>query len=180
MSVHLGDQSVWQSQNMEHLRYEYDLKPTDLVLDIGSYRMEWANEILKRYGCRVICFDALDNNAAWIFEGELEMGGQYYYTSMYDKGELGAVRKVKCVDIAKYLKDDVELMKVNIEGGEYTLLDYIIRKGLIWNIKHLQVQFHYVDGLDCEALYADIAKRLSVTHSIQWRYPFCWESWKRG
>lgn len=180
MVISLGDQTRWQSENLERLRYEYDLKPTDTVLDIGSYRMEWATEIIKRYGSRVVCFDALDNNAAWIFDGELEMGGQYYYTSMFDTGELGQVRKVKCVDIARWLKDDIALMKVNIEGGEVDLLNYIISKGLMYKINYLQVQFHYVSGLDSEGLYQDIARKLSLTHSLQWREPFVWESWKRG
>ena len=52
--VSLNKQSLkqWQDENLEHLRYEYDLKPEDYVIDIGSYQGEWANEIEKRYGCK--------------------------------------------------------------------------------------------------------------------------------
>jgi cyclopropane fatty-acyl-phospholipid synthase-like methyltransferase len=67
---------TWQENNLECKRYEYDLKPTDHVLDIGSYRREFADEIIKRYGCSVECFDALDNKAAWLFDGQLSFGGQ--------------------------------------------------------------------------------------------------------
>lgn len=169
---------LWQEDGAELLRYEYDLKPEDYCLDIGSYHQEWANEIRTRYNCKVDCFEALDNNAAWVYDGEIEMGGQFYYTSMFDKGELGLVQKFKCVDIAPYLQNEVALMKVNIEGGEYELLDYIIEKGLIKNIKNIQVQFHLVDGWDCEKKYKELADKLKLTHTLTWRYPFVWENWK--
>jgi len=173
--VTLGDQTEWQEKGLEHLRYEYDLKPEDYCLDIGSYRMEWATEIIKRYGCRVECFDALDNRAAWTHDGVLRMGGAYYYTSMFDKkGE----QDFKCVDIAPYIKN-VALLKLNIEGGEYQLLDYIIFKDLHKQIKNIQVQFHKVEDFDYEKRYKEIAEELSKTHRLTWRYPFVWENWER-
>ena len=178
MNINLGDQSVWQSEGLEYLRYEYDIAPGELVLDIGSYRKEFG-EVFEAKGCKVEYFDAMDNRAAWLFDGELKMGGQYYYTSMFDEGELGKVHTYKCVDIATYLQSQVALCKINIEGGEYELLNYIIRKGLHLNIKHLQVQFHLVEGMPSEGLYMDIAKKLSVSHNLKWRFAYVWESWER-
>ena len=84
-----------------------------------------------------------------------------------------------CEDITKYLRQEIAVCKMNIEGGEYQLLDYIIETGTIKNIKNLQVQFHLVKGYDSEKCYKLIAKRLGQTHKITWRYPFVWESWKR-
>jgi hypothetical protein len=159
---------------MELLRYTYELYPEDFVLDIGSYLKEWGNEIVKRYGCSVEYFDALDNKAAWIFDGKLSFGGAYYYTSMFAEEK---TVEYKCVDIAPYLNKEIRLVKINIEGGEYQLLDYIIEKGLMNNIVDLQVQFHLVEGADSEREYELLAKRLSVTHDLTWRYPFCWENW---
>lgn len=179
MEIKLGDQSTWQNEGLEWMRYDYPLTPGDKVLDIGSYRGEFAQGIKDKYGCQVECFDALDNKAAWVFDGEIEMGGQYYYTSAYDKGELGPVNKYKCVDIATYLQSEVSLVKINIEGMEYGLLGYIIQNGLHLKIKHLQVQFHLIDGIDCEAAYNQINKHLSLSHDCKWRYPYVWESWTR-
>lgn len=172
--VELGDQTEWQEGNLEYLRYEYYLKPGDYVLDIGSYRREFADEIIKKFGCRVECFDALDDRAAWTHDGVLTMGGAFYYTSAFDtKGQ----RQVKCVDIAPFIKS-VSLCKINIEGMEYALLEYILDKGLIGEIKNLQVQFHLIEGTDCKGLYQRIANRLSETHKLTWRYPFVWENWE--
>lgn len=179
--IKLNDKSLkkWQDGKLEYLRYEYDLKPDDYVIDIGSYQREWSNEIIKRYGCEVECFEALDNRAAWTHNGTLQMGGQFYYTSMHDRGEMGAVRTIPCVDIAPFLQREVALMKINIEGGEYELIQYIIDCGLIDNIRNLQVQFHIVDGMSCQQLYNNLFNQLCKTHQPTWIYPFCWENWKR-
>jgi hypothetical protein len=165
---------VWQNENLEHLRYEYDLKSTDAVLDIGSYRREFADEIIKRYGCMVECFDALDNRAAWVKDGQIKTGGAYYYTSMFSEGNTF----YDCVDIAPFLKSEVALVKINIEGGEYELLNYIIDTGLIKNIKNIQVQFHLIEQ-DNDFVYGKLSDRLYETHKITWRYPFVWENWER-
>jgi len=169
---------TWQENNLEGKRYEYDLKPTDHVLDIGSYRMEFADEVIKKYGCTVECFDALDNKAAWLFDGQLSFGGQYYYSSAFEKDTPQAI--YRCVDIAPYIDKEIALCKINIEGAEYELLDYIIGKELIKHINNIQVQFHYVDGLDCEKMYEELATKLSKTHSLTWRTAFVWENWKRN
>ena len=105
------------------------------------------------------------------------MGGQYYYTSLFEKD--GPKMEYKCVDIKPYLKGEVALMKMNIEGCEYQLLKHIIESDLIKNIKYLQVQFHLIDNVDTDSLYKEISDSLTKTHSLEWRYPFVWESWKR-
>lgn len=175
--VSIGDQTEWVEKNLEELRYKYDLLPGDKVLDIGSYQRQFANEIVKRYGCEVECFDALDNRAAWLYDGSLQMGGAYYYTSMFITNPYSTY---KCVDIARYLNEEIALVKINIEGGEYKLLDYIIDTGLVKNIKNIQVQFHLIEGMKCDEMYFDISQRLKQTHRLTWRYPFVWENWKRN
>jgi hypothetical protein len=168
----------WQGQDMEPIRYAYDLLPEDTVLDIGSYKREWGKEIEQRYGCKVEYFEALDNRAAWLFDGTIEMGGAFYYTTAFAKEK---PHRYGCVDIAPYLQREIALVKINIEGGEYALLDYIIEKGLMGNITELQVQFHVIDNpdIDYEKVYKWLAEQLSQTHELTWRWPFCWENWRR-
>lgn len=166
----------WQDNNLEYLRYQYDLKPDDYVIDIGSYRQEWADGIRHKYGCHVECFDALDNKAAWIKDGTIRLGGQYYYTSQFDNTN---TKEFKCYDIAPFLNKEVALCKINIEGMEYVLIQYIISQGLIKNIKNLQVQFHLIEEENTQVMYDTIKAQLSKTHFLTWQYPFCWESWQR-
>jgi hypothetical protein len=181
-------QSVWQAQNLEHLRYEYDLKPDDVVIDLGAYRGEWANEIRQRYGCDVIAVeptDAIDGytggvvikQVAWTHEGIVICGGAYYYTSQYEPGAV----PYECFDINLLLArfNDIALLKINIEGAEYALLQHIIDHNYHQRIRNLQVQFHIIEEQPWQAWNDGIIAGLQLTHEIEWRWPFCWESWKR-
>jgi hypothetical protein len=72
----------------------------------------------------------------------------------------------------------VDLLKVNIEGGEFPLLDHLIASGLINNVIHLQVQFHDFFP-DAMARRERLRQQLTLTHVEQWNFPFIWESWQR-
>lgn len=182
-------QSVWQSQNLEHLRYEYELKPDDLVIDIGAYRGEWASRIFARYGCRLITIDpgpwVIDclpwseviNKAASDHDGKLKFGGAYYYSSAHED----PTHEYECFDINSLLSkyDEIALVKINIEGAEYLLLNHIIDAGLHRRIRNLQVQFHLIEGEPIEEMYGAIASKLRETHHSTFYYPFCWENWRR-
>ena len=73
---------------------------------------------------------------------------------------------------------EVALMKINIEGSEYPLLEHIIDTGLIKQIRELQIQFHdFVP--DAQSRMQEIQNRLSETHSPTWQYHYIWENWKR-
>ena len=145
-SIRLGPElERWQNLGMEKLRYDYDLKEDDKVLDVGSYLGKFADAIRARYKCQVRCFEALDNSALWTYDGMLELGGQFLYTSIHTKEN---VRKYQCFDAAKIITEELALVKINIEGGEYELIRYMIDKDLMKFVKNLQVQFHIVDGLN--------------------------------
>lgn len=189
MRVTLNEESqaIWQSQSLEHLRYEYNLKPDDVVIDLGAYRGEWAGGMRARYGCSVIAVeptDAIDGyaceiikQAAWTHDGKLPFGGAYYYSSTFEPG----VTFYDCFDINTLLDrfDDIALLKINIEGAEYALLQHIIDHNYHQRVRNLQVQFHIIEGHPWQAWYDGIVAGLQVTHEVEWRYPFCWESWKR-
>lgn len=189
MRVTLNEESqaIWQSQGLEHLRYEYGLSSDDVVIDLGAYRGEWANEIRARYGCCVIAVEPTDsidgypcehiNKAAWLFDGKLRFGGAFYYTSAFEE----VTHEYECFDVNSLLSryDEIALLKINVEGAEYDLLEHIYRAGLLPRIRDLQVQFHLVEDEDSETRYEVISELLRETHSLSWQYPFCWENWRR-
>lgn len=188
VSLNEQSQSEWQSKDLEHLRYEYDLKPEDVVIDLGAYRGEWANEIRARYGCCVIAVeptDAIDGysceyikKAAWLFDGKLRVGGAYYYTSVFEE----PTHEYECFDVNSLLErfDEIALLKMNVEGAEYDLLEHIYLGDFVRRIKDLQVQFHLIEGEDSIMRYEVIENLLSETHSLtRFEYPFCWENWGR-
>lgn len=190
MRVTLNEESlaIWQSRDLEHLRYEYDLKPDDVVIDLGAYRGEWASEIRARYGCCVIAVeptDAIDGyaceyikKAAWLFDGKLRFGGAYYYTSAFED----QTHEYECFDINSLLSrfDEIALIKMNVEGAEYDLLEHIYKAGLMPRIRDLQVQFHLIEGEDSIGRHESVLDLLFETHSLsKFEYPFCWENFNR-
>lgn len=189
MRVTLNQESLdfWQRENLERLRYEYDLKPDDVVIDLGAYRGEWASEIRARYGCCVIAVEPTDSidgwqcetikKAAWLFDGKLRVGGAYYYTSAFEP----ATHEYECFDVNCLLSrfDEIALLKINVEGSEYDLLEHIYKAGLMPRIRDLQVQFHLIEGEDSRMRYEVLSELLMETHTLAWQYFFCWENWRR-
>lgn len=178
---------TWQDNNLEHIRYEYDLKAEDVVIDLGAYTGEWATEMYNRHMCCPIVVEPTEyindythgpiiNKAAGTHNGKMSFGGRAYYSSVFEPGD----HEYECFDVNNMLIDYpvIDLLKVNIEGAEYDLLQHIIGAGLHARIKNIQIQFHQIEGVPYELWYKEIADKLSKTHSLTWQYPYCWENWK--
>jgi FkbM family methyltransferase len=187
ISLNENSLAIWQTQGLEHIRYEYDLNAASVVVDLGAYKGEWANEIHARYGCQVTVVEpteyirdfkhgAIVNKAAGTHNSKMSFGGRAYYTSIFETGD----HEYECFDVNKLIEQygAIDLLKVNIEGAEYDVLSHIIGAGLHKGIKNIQVQFHQIEGVPYGTWYEQISKHLSSTHKLTWHYPFCWENWE--
>ena len=73
---------------------------------------------------------------------------------------------------------NIDLIKINIEGGEYPLLKHIADKNELAIIDEYQIQFHnFVEGAGSKR--NNLIDKLSKTHKRTWCYKFVWENWKR-
>lgn len=194
LKAHLHPVSIqaWQENKMEHIRYKYKLMPHDTVIDLGAYTGEFAEQIHDQYGCNVICVEPTDSikrlagkpwvtiieKAAGTGVGVQRFGGMFYYTSIFEDNEKYGFRDFPTFDVNDLLNQPIGLLKINVEGMEYTLMNHIMEAGLHKNVDNFQVQFHLVDT-ESERNWRAIAKRMYETHEITWRMPFCWENWKR-
>jgi hypothetical protein len=181
-------QARWQDEDGERLRYVYDLRPKDVVIDLGAYRGEWAAEIQSRYGCQMIVVEPTHsivgfpaeviNKAISDHDGRLEFGGAYYYTSRFEPVH----QTFECFDAKDLFSrfDEIALVKVNIEGDEYDLMDYLIGLNLHLRVRDWQIQFHEVQGMDYQSRYYGIIQRLSESHHLTYHYSYCWEGWRRN
>lgn len=193
---------------METERLAYPLTADSLVWDVGAYRGEFAFEIVKLYKCRVVCFEPMpvyvdhvrkrlhtitDRAVVNDFglmdrdcQADVPLDGDR--TSLYHEHAIkadysgGPMFPCRFRDVAAYMEEQdaphVSLAKINIEGGEYPLLNRLIETGYIAHFGHLQVQFH--DFMpDAASLYHDLTVSLSRTHRQQWCRPWIWESWER-
>lgn len=76
------------------------------------------------------------------------------------------------------LTHGVQLVEMNIEGGEYELIHLLADTGLLENITNLFIQFHDI-GPKTMAEIESCRKRLQVSHEQIWSYEMVWEYWKK-
>jgi FkbM family methyltransferase len=190
----------WITENPEEaIRYNYDIPYGAHILDVGGYRGDFAEKFLTQTGANVTVCEPVPHFASQIRERfahdprvqvhefglsnkeeqvEFDLAGDA--SGVFSAAE-GKRISVLLRDANEFLRETGvsrwDLVKLNIEGGEYGLLEHLIETGAIRKMRHLQVQFHlYVP--DAKEKYKRIVHQLRRTHELQWRYPFVWESWK--
>jgi len=183
----------------ERFRYNYDLNSDSLVMDMGGYKGQWASDIYARYNCRVLVFEPVKLFAEAIEKSfrknpkievfRLALGATRRQdtialnedgSSVYRTGPAKEI--IQFEDAAVFFSDrainSVDLMKVNIEGGEYELLPRLLETGLVKRIKNIQIQFHDVE-IGAARRMEEICRDLSATHEPTYQYRFVWENWVR-
>jgi FkbM family methyltransferase len=181
------------------LRFDYELTPESLVLDLGGYEGQWASDLYARRRCRIEVFEPVTMFAAEIAERfrhnpdirvhALALGGSTRTETLSIAGASSSTYKsteaseqVRFVDVAEWFLerglDEVRLMKINIEGGEYELLERMLERGLTARVADLQIQFHNFSP-DAAERMAAIQRGLAATHRPTYQYLFVWENWRR-
>jgi len=90
--------------------------------------------------------------------------------------------EIELRDVVRALEElrleEIDLMSLNCEGGEFEIIPRLIDSGAITRIKNLQIQFHrFAKGADENR--AIIREALAATHDERFNYPFVWESFRR-
>jgi FkbM family methyltransferase len=182
-----------------HFRYDYDLDHKSLVLDFGGYKGQWASDIYSRYNCNIVIFEPINEffkniekrfiNNKKITCHQFALGSSNRVESIFldDDGSTVYAKSnskelIEFKEVGGFFRESsithVDLMKVNIEGGEYELIPKLVELGIIKNIKYLQIQFHKI-GVESEEELIKIQNSLALTHKPIYQYKFVWESWVR-
>lgn len=190
------------SGDKRHRVFSYGrLKSDDILFDIGSYTGDFAKGFVAKHKCRAYCFEPVTKfyrHSMHNLEGvdgveiyhfglgpkneEIEISLDSDASSLFltEKASNTEVVQIKRID-EFILENDIEnikVIKINIEGAEYDLLDHCLDTGIVSRFENIQVQFHtFID--DCVERRDSIRKRLSETHELTWDYPFIWENWRR-
>lgn len=187
----------WFANNGDQThRLDYPLNSDSVVVDLGGYEGKWASNIRDRYGSFVYVFEpvpAYCENIRRLFTSfdkvrvfEYALGNEDCDavinmsadgSSMFVDSDEHVTIKVKSVhDFIKGLHH-IDLIKINIEGAEYDLLDCLTDEEIL-KIDNIQVQFHTFYP-ECQERRNAIRNRLSKTHQLTYNYDFVWENWKR-
>lgn len=190
----------WYRENGEDsLRFNYPLTSASTVFDIGGYRGYFVREIVARYDPHVYVFEPVPE----FFEQLVKEFGAnpkveiYGYglsnvdsisrmlladegSTIYMTGEMQT--KVRLRDIQTVVQElginRIDLIKINIEGGEYELLRRMLETGLVSICQDIQVQFHRFYP-SSQRIRSEIRSALQETHFVTYDYPFVWENWRK-
>lgn len=178
----------------EHKRYEYDLDKSSIVIDIGFYQGTFSKIIYEKYGCQIYAFEPIKTfydqavNSPNIKLYNYGIGAYNRYekisiqkdaSSIFLVSELSEIILIRSIEevLTELKLDQIDLIKINIEGCEFELLEKIISLNLQNKIKNIQVQFHkFVNN--SETRRDQITNELQKTHKLTYNFPFIWENWE--
>jgi FkbM family methyltransferase len=188
----------------KHILHEADIDSDSVVIDVGAFTGSWAQHMVERYDPVIYAFEPNPNSFARLQEkavnnpklqpmpyglGDEDVTVEFTLkglgSSMCDERSSHSDTPRIAVDIAaidrvwKELEfGRVDLMKINIEGAEFPLLDKMIKADLLKNVDCFMIQFHEWPT-DAYRKRQRIREELSKTHRLEWDYYFIWEKWVR-
>ncbi len=181
------------------LRQDYNLGQDSFVLDFGGYQGQWASDLYSRYCCPIAVFEPVPQFAEKIQRRfarnerievlPFGLGGSTRTERIHLSadgssvfGHSANVVDVRIRDANDWLVErgepEVSLAKINIEGGEYELLDRLIETGQVARFRDIQVQFHELDTSSATKMER-LQSLLRNTHELTYQYRFVWENWTR-
>ncbi|KKT37078.1 MAG: Methyltransferase FkbM family [Parcubacteria group bacterium GW2011_GWA1_44_13] len=181
------------------LRLNYDLSEDSVVFDVGGYEGGWSEKVFCKYGSNIHIFEPVNKFYKEIKEKFAKNSKVHVYnfglgskneeavfnidgnSSSGFAGVKGSTEKVLINSIIDFIENNniksVDLMKINIEGAEYDLLEKLIETGWISKIGNIQVQFHDFIPNAYDRMIK-IQDKLKLTHELTYHYEFVWENWK--
>jgi FkbM family methyltransferase len=197
---HRAEVKKWYRDDINNARrFDYPLTCESTVFDIGGYQGHFSREIVARYDPRVYVFEPVPQFYQELvaqFERNPKvricnygLSNQDSISQMTVAGDgstiymIGDRRTgVRLRDVQAVVRElgisQIDLVKINIEGGEYVLLRRMLETGLVSICQHILIQFHEFYP-DARKLRSEIRTALQRTHVITYDYPFVWENWRR-
>jgi len=188
----------------KHILHDADIDSNSVVVDVGAFTGSWAQHMVDRYDPVIYAFEpnprsfellqqkAVNNPklqpkpyGLGAEDSSVDFTLNGLGSSMCDeRSSNSGMPRIK-VDIAAIdrvwheLKlGHVDLMKINIEGAEFPLLDKMIKTDLLKKVDCFLIQFHeWHPG--AYGKHRRIREELSKTHRLEWDYYFVWEKWVR-
>ena len=181
-------------------RLSYDLNSHSTVWDVGGFQGQWAQEIHSIYGSQVSVFEAHPTYIDYLKKRFDEhqainiypfgLGAFSRRDTISDDDDSSSIsnqvsRQTLDVDIRDVIDvmreispGGIDLLKLNIEGAEYEVLNRLLEEDKFRDIRCLQIQFHDFFK-NATQLRQEIQKGLVRSHRQTFNYSFVWEGWER-
>ena len=189
----LTEDSKWFMLNREKLKYRMNLKEDGLVLDFGGYMGDFSANLLKtnpKLQCKIyepvtqfayFCQNRFkDNSNVEVIVSGVSSDGRYlkmHIDGPRTKNDSSTyLESFKSVSINGVLDilEEVELMKMNIEGMEYECLKALELNENLKKVKYLLVQFHNFNS-NSDKDYRSVIETVEKSHTSLFKYKWLWE-----
>jgi FkbM family methyltransferase len=179
------------------------LGPDSIVLDVGAHVGDWSAKMVEKFNPRIFAFEPdpaslgtltsrfRDSPKITVLDYGLHardavldlalkgMGSTLYNDPLPDEEPTSKV-PVRLRDAAQVFDElglrYIDLLKINIEGGEFDVLDRLIETAWLSRVRCVMIQFHeWIDGAHFRRFR--IRHALRRTHDEDWNYDFVWEKW---
>lgn len=190
----------YRNGGIELLVSQFDLNSDDWVVDAGGFRGEWTDEILCRYGAKVVIVEPnppyaarlrdryKSNDRVEVVEVALSDRVGRVALRLCDEGSTlmasataSATIDVRLIDVRQLFEErfprGLGCLKLNVEGAEFEILERLLSTGQAGGIRTILVQFHKGPS-NCVQRREKIQAQLSKTHKKVFDFPFVWEMWR--
>ena len=183
------------------LTVDFGIGPDGVVVEAGAYLGDWAEKVSNCTGARVYAFEPspgvqerLTNRLAArpnVVVLDFGLGARNETATLSNNGPGSTLHprvstreatKISLRDVTEAFAeldvDHIDLLHVNIEGGEYDMLERLSDAGWFPRIDIVVVQFH--EWLPkAHRRRRGIRRALRRTHTLLWDYPWVFEAWRR-
>jgi len=176
-----------------------NLNKDSVVFVIGAYKGISIEKLDSKYGCQIYGFEPIKefyNYSVKKFANKKNinlfnygLGSEDKIIKLYINGDAtseflkkGEPEDCKIIDFMKFLDlhpmRNIDLMEMNIEGGEFDLVPYLINNNIIPRIDWLFIQYHCRSQKNTDIIN-EYHLEFKKTHDLIYNYSFCWERWRR-
>jgi len=191
--------SLWRDHEGDSTHIlNHNLNENSIVVEIGGFTGVWSTQIHNKFKCKVYAVEPIkefyDQMVSKFKEqsnihllnvgvGTEDKKGVIYLS---DDGSSTNVENNVPVEVEfrtlnrileEWDIEIVDLLQMNIEGDEYTILEDMLKTGVVDRIKTLQVQFHLGIENDRERKETICEQLKARGFKIKYSYPFVWEAW---
>lgn len=178
----------------------YNLNQNSSIMDLGGYTGVWAQQMIEKYSPNVYIIEPVpkfynfmvskfENNskvkilnvgvATENREGKILVNQDASSSNLKNGEEIDVKFKTIEQIFKQFNIENIDLIQINIEGDEYSLLERMIQTKFINRFKNIQIQFHL--GIENDLLRREkIHKEFILNNFInKFNYPFVWECWTK-
>lgn len=178
--------------------FRHELGPASVVLDVGGFRGDFAAEIMARYRSEIYVFEPIAahnrilskrfsrNPSIHLFGHALGESDREITFNVAAEGSSSCRKGNSASEVCRIRNigewwhaigaPRINLMKINIEGGEYELLPAMRACGMLAKIDTLLIQFHCFNSGD-DVHRCKIREFLAEDFIEEYCQPFVWERW---